>query len=169
MSQDTGFMNSYGNGVAVENNGEIVNVNRLRFISLAATTGSFFLTSVPGAGVYFGLGAFMLSPSLGSLYVRDMGRFWAGVGTRLVITGGGGLAVLGTVAYCWDRGCSYQETVGAIALLSLGVHMLYDIFFLSSRAVREHNEQVRSNDNVSIAPWIHPDTGSAGMSVSISF
>lgn len=147
-----------------------VSLTQTRLISTGATVGSFLLAGIPAAGPLLTLGAIAVVPSYGSYRVGDHERFGRGVLTRSSIIGAGGLLFTGTLLYCWDRSCSYQEQAGAIALLSIALHAVYDIFVLSSRAVQEHNERIKSGyNNISLRPWMHPDTGSAGMSVYVRF
>ncbi len=167
--QESGISNiAYSESLTIED--EEVSLHGTRLISAGATAGSVFLIGIPAVGPFVALGVMAHAPSYGSYRVGDRERFNRGFLTRTAILVGGGLGILGSVLYCFDRGCNYQEPVATVVSLAYVAHALYDIFFLSSRAVREYNEQISETaQNVSVSPWMHPGTESAGMSLSIRF
>ena len=109
-------------------------------------------------------------PSAGIAYACDYGRAGKGLGIR---TAGAGIATVGALIYLLESlEVEGNQPVGNFLIaggLSLtGMSALYDIFIASPKAVERYNEKLEK-DEIELNPWMNPETGGAGLSLSIRF
>lgn len=109
-------------------------------------------------------------PSAGIVYAGDYGRAGKGLGIR---TAGAGIATVGALIYLLESlEVEGNQPVGNFLIaggLSLtGMSALYDIFIASPKAVERYNEKLEK-DEIELNPWMNPETGGAGLSLSIRF
>lgn len=148
---------------------ELMSVARYRFLSLGATAGSVVLIAIPGVGPFLAIGTYLAAPSMGSYYAGNSSRFWRSVTTRSIIAGVGGVGFMGTFMHCWSEGCSYHIPIATATILATAIHGLYDIFFISTRSIRDYNDRLSGGNSVSVTPWINTGQTGAGLSVRIQF
>lgn len=109
-----------------------------------------------------GLTGALVGPSAGSLYAGQMNSFRRGVALRFLslatIFIGAGYTIKGNP----DRFGQVTIAVGTIGLIGRSI---YDIFWVSRSAVREHNEA--TSQQIKVAPWVSKGNEAAGLSLQI--
>lgn len=110
------------------------------------------------------LGGTIFGPGLGHAYAGNAGRFFSGVGLRLL--GWGGLMT--TVALSWNDGDSGAAIAGALAstFLILG-SSIYDIA-TAPKSARQFNDR-HGYRQISLSPTFNPKNSTPGLQLSMSF
>lgn len=113
------------------------------------------------AGLTFG-------PSAGLYYAGERNQAGGGI---LLRTLGSGIIYLGT-GYLWMGAISDSDevvTISSVAILASGLLVIYsalhDTFTRGPRAVREFNRK----SEISLSPWISPDTATPGLQLNVRF
>jgi hypothetical protein len=155
-----------------DGSGEYKSKSRAVLYSLASTAlpaglGAIVSGDAGAALVVIGVAA---GPSAGIAYAGDYGRAGTGMGIR---ASGAGIATVGALVYLFESfEVGGSQPVGNFLIaggLSLtGMSALYDIFIGSPKAVERYNERLE-RDEMELNPWVNPETGGAGLSLSIRF
>ena len=112
----------------------------------------------------------------GAIAGPSVGLFYTGYGhwaTRgILIRVGGSLVTLIGVSQAlhgfFDRDSRKTESGSAIAFVGLGIvgiSAAFDTFYRAPRAVREFN----SKHDIGLSPWVHPESGAPGLSLTMRF